>query len=139
MRETCADFTDRAEDANFLARPFMLMIAALLARIFGKLEDMILLWRAGLIPPPAPTPVRARRTRARTARTYTRRPRANRRTPGLRPRKIGARRPTSIQRNAPTPRKPAPARRIDRYPKPPGNRENPRRLGTPISLRYHNK
>jgi hypothetical protein len=122
MRETCAHFTDAADDANFIARPFLVLLAELLCRIFGKIEDLVLLWRAGLIPPPAEKP--ATPPRPRESRATTRRTRTNRRTPGLRPRH--AHRPRSrtatpafaIDRGHPLPRKPVPIRRIDRYPKP---------------------
>jgi hypothetical protein len=119
MRETCAHFTDAADEANFIARPFLVLLAELLARIFGKIEDIVLLWRAGLIPPPAPKPARTKRIRTRKVRQYTRRRRrTNRRTPGLRPSRARATRPFAIDRGTTPPRKPAPARRIDRYPKP---------------------
>jgi hypothetical protein len=124
MRETCARITDKAEDANFLARPFMLMLAELLCRIFGKIEDLVLLWRAGLIPPPAPKPPRPHHARAKT-RTRLRHRRTNRRTPGLRlcqaPHRA-ATRPFGIPRSTPQPRRHILVRRIDRYPK---SRKNP--------------
>jgi hypothetical protein len=122
MRETCAHFTDAADEANFLARPFLVLLAELICRIFGKIEDIVLLWRAGLIPPPAPKP--ARTARPRKTRTHKHRSRTNRRTPGLRPVQ-GARPntrartfPLGIDRSPPPRPKPVPARRIDRYPKP---------------------
>jgi hypothetical protein len=126
MRETCAHVSDAAEEANFLARPFLLLLAELLARIFGKIEDIVLLWRAGLIPPPAPKPEKAPRLRARgKSRSHSRRRRTNRRTPGLRPqRSATATNPFPIDRGNPPRRKPAPARRIDRYPK---SSKNPRK------------
>ncbi len=117
MRETCAHVSDAAEEANFLARPFLVLLAELLCRIFGKIEDIVLLWRAGLIPPPAPKPIHVPRHRARKRRHGKRRTRTNRRTPGFRPQRAAARR-FSIDRGQPPPRKPAPVRRIDRYPKP---------------------
>jgi hypothetical protein len=124
MRETCAHVSDAAEDANFLARPFLVLLAELLCRIFGKIEDLVVLWRAGLIPPPAPKPASAERPRTAKIRHAKRRTRANRRTPVLRPR-LGAQprgraatHPTAIDRGPTRPRKPAPTRRIDRYPKP---------------------
>ena len=55
LRETCAHFTDTAQNAGLLA-PLLMLIAELFASIFGKLEDIILLWRAGNLPP---MPVRA--------------------------------------------------------------------------------
>jgi hypothetical protein len=118
MRETCVRITDKAEDANFLARPFMIMLAELLCRIFGKIEDLVLLWRAGLIPPPAPKPARIRHTRARKARKYTHHKRHSRRTPGIRPQSARTSRPDYTEADTPRPAKPAPVRRIDRYPKP---------------------
>jgi hypothetical protein len=132
MRETCAHFTDAAEDANFLARPFLarpflarpflVLLAELLCRIFGKIEGIVLLWRAGLIPPSAPKPASSERPRG--ARRSTRRTRTNRRPPVLRlvrlhgPRPRAATHPFAIDRGHAPPRKPGPARRIDRYPKP---------------------
>jgi hypothetical protein len=127
MRETCAHFTDAADEANFLARPFLVLLAELICRIFGKIEDIVLLWRAGLIPPPVPKPEQAPRVRTRQIRNRTSRSRTNPRTPRLRPARglrhhAGARTyPTAIDRGQPPPRKPAPARRIDRYPKTPKN------------------
>jgi hypothetical protein len=121
MRETCAHFTDAADDANFLARPFLVLLAELICRIFGKIEDIVLLWRAGLIPPPAPKPARAARKHNTSRRT--RRTRTNRRTPVLRPRDAQPPRARTralaiaIARGQASPRKPAPVRRIDRYPK----------------------
>jgi hypothetical protein len=144
LRETCANFSDAAEDANFIARPFLVLLAELLCRIFGKIEDLVVLWRAGLIPPPAPKPASAERPRTPKIRHAKRRTRANRRTPRLRP--IRARRPQTrartypIERTRIPARKPAPTRRIDRYPKPnpPGIAANPNRIFTPIMLRYQN-
>jgi hypothetical protein len=141
MRETCAHFTDAAEEANFLARPFLLLLAELLARIFGKIEDIVLLWRAGLIPPPAPKPEKAPRLRARgKSRSHSHRRRTNRRTPGLRPQPTAtAINPFPIDRGTPPRRKPAPALRIDRYPKPGKNPENPSRIRAPKLLLNRNK
>jgi hypothetical protein len=120
MRETCAHFTDAADEANFIARPFLVLLAELLCRIFGKIEDLVLLWRAGLIPPPAPKPERTKRIRTRKIRAYARRKRTSRRTPGLRPQRrnsaSGPRRFARPRSDA-KPSKPAPQRRVDRYPK----------------------
>ncbi len=143
MRETCAHFTDAAEDANFLARPFLVLLAELLCRIFGKIEDIVLLWRAGLIPPPAPKP--AQPQRPRKARQSRRRTRTSRRTPGLRPHRRHQRsrvtHPTAIDRGQTPPRKQPPARRIDRYPN--AKQRIPALNGlhtaTTILLRYRNK
>jgi hypothetical protein len=130
MRETCANFTDAADEANFLARPFLVLLAELLCRIFGKIEDIVLLWRAGLIPPPAPKPEQAPRVRTRQIRNRTSRTRTNRRTPRIRPAARGLRHharartyPTAIDRGPLPPLKPAPTRRIDRYPKTPKNQQ----------------
>jgi hypothetical protein len=150
MRETCAHFTDAADDANFLARPFLVLLAELLCRIFGKIEDIVLLWRAGLIPPPAPKPAPAPRLHARKIHNKTRGPRTSRRTPvlrvlarlqGPRPQGRAIARPFPIDRGHAPPRKPAPARRIDRYPKPQSAQTaaNPSRTSTPILLRLRNK
>ncbi len=145
MRETCAHFTDAADEANFLARPFLVLLAELLCRIFGKIEDIVLLWRAGLIPPPAPKPEQAPRVRTRKIRNRTRRRRTNRRTPVLRPLGFGgpkSRTPAfAIEYTPPHARKPAPTRRIDRPPKaanPPQISAIPRPIRTPSSLRYQN-
>jgi hypothetical protein len=145
MRETCAHFTDAADEANFLARPFLVLLAELLCRIFGKIEDIVLLWRAGLIPPPPPKPERT--PRPRKIRQAKRRTRTNRRTPGLRPingqgRQVRARTyPITIERTRIPAGKPVPARRIDRYPKPQPAKTaaNPVRIRIPILLRYRNK
>jgi hypothetical protein len=143
MRETCAHFTDAADDANFIARPFLVLLAELICRIFGKIEDIVLLWRAGLIPPPAEKP--ARTPRPRKIRQHQRRTRANRRTPRIRPRRRLPRQARArtygiaIDRGQAPPRKPAPARRIDRYPKSAKTPENPSRTLTSKSLRYRNK
>jgi hypothetical protein len=125
MRETCAHFTDAADEANFLARPFLVLLAELLCRIFGKIEDIVLLWRAGLIPPPPPKPESTPRVRTPEIRQATHRTRTNRRTPRVRPlqgprtRGRAAARPFAIERSRVLPHKPAPVRRIDRYPKRP--------------------
>jgi hypothetical protein len=147
MRETCARFTDAADEANFLARPFLLLLAELLARIFGKIEDIVLLWRAGLIPPPAPKPEKAPRLRARgKSRSHSHRRRKNRRTPGVRLLRgqrpqSGLTHPFPIDPGHAPPRKPVSVRRIDRYPKPKpvGTSLSPARSSTSILLRYHNK
>jgi hypothetical protein len=119
MREMCAHFTDAADEANFLARPFLVLLAELLCRIFGKIEDIVLLWRAGLIPPPAPKPAQPQRTRRRgRSRARTPRRRTSRRTPGVRPESTRTgENPFPIDRRGPAPRKPPLVRRIDRYPK----------------------
>ncbi len=52
------------------------LIVAMLVRILGRLEDMIALWQAGLLPPPTPS--------ARTTNPTPRRTPASDRTPRLR-------------------------------------------------------
>ncbi len=63
MRDTCARFTDSAENAGVLA-PLLLLLAEALARLFGRIEDIFLLWRAGELPPPPVQPLRAPRSRS---------------------------------------------------------------------------
>jgi hypothetical protein len=140
MRETCAHFSDAADEANFLARPFLVLLAELISRIFGKIEDIVLLWRAGLIPPPAPKPEKPQRPHARRKTRRTRRTPKKHRTPGLRPNPVNrpqsARtRPAYARPSDPPPRESAPVRRIDRYPKPSKNTAKSRRICTPNMLR----
>ncbi len=115
LRESCVRFTEAADESFFFRRLYLL-----LAALFGKIEDMFLLWKAGSLPPTparpqtqaprAPTPSRAirqRRTRLRR-RASTPRPTCVR---GPAPRRM-------VPTRAVAPLKPdAPARRIDRYPK----------------------
>ena len=51
------------------------LIMACLARLFGRLEEMIRLWQAGLLPPP-PAPRPANRQPQQPARAHVRAPRA---------------------------------------------------------------
>jgi hypothetical protein len=114
LRESCVRFTEAADESFFFRRLYLL-----LAALFGKIEDMFLLWKAGTLPLP---PVRAPRqtsnapTASRTtARRTTRRPKSVSRTA----RPIRVRRKAAYHAVRTTPLKPdAPARRIDRYPKP---------------------
>ncbi len=116
MRDSCARFTTSAENAGLLA-PLLLMLAEAFALLFGKLETIFLLWRAGDLPQPAPKPIRAPRARTRhTYRPGQRRGSVRRRTPALRPRRPRAVYPRS---SAGTRHPSAPTPRIDRYPKPP--------------------
>jgi hypothetical protein len=116
LRESCVRFTEAA-DASFFFRRLYLLLAAL----FGKIEDMFLLWKAGTLPAPpvraprqtsnAPAPSRAPRQRHST----TRRPKSASSTA----RPIRVRRRAAYHTHATPQLKPdAPARRIDRYPKP---------------------
>ncbi len=115
MRDTSARFTDSAQNAGLLA-PILLLIAEAFASLFGKLENIFLLWRAGELPPPAPKPIRAPRAPTRrTCPSGQRRTRIRRRAPALRPRRTRAAYPPL---RASTPRPSAPNPRIDRYPKP---------------------
>ncbi len=116
MRDTCARFTDSAEKAGVLA-PLLLLLAEALARLFGRIEDIFLLWRAGELPPPPVQPLRAPRPHVRRARNPgKRRIHARRRVPVLRARRPRAPLPVTSERSHPRPS--APTRRIDRYPKP---------------------
>ncbi len=115
MRESCARFTHTAENAGVLA-PLLLLLAEAFALLFGKLENIFLLWRAGELPPPAPAPIRAAWAhKRRTDRPGQRRTRTARRTPAMRPRRTRA---TYQRPRASTPPPSPPPRRIDRYPKP---------------------
>ena len=117
MRDSCARFTHTAENAGVLA-PILLLLAEAFALLFGKLEDIFLLWRAGELPPP---PVSAPRLRpsARTQRSANPRrastPRRQTRvTPEPHARRTHATHaPTRIAQLHPS----APPGRIDRYPK----------------------
>ncbi len=114
MRDTCARFTHSAQNAGVLA-PILLLLAEAFALLFGKLENIFLLWRAGDLPPPAPISVRAPRARTpRTRRSSQRRTRTSRRAPAFRPRRARATYPAT---SASPPQPGAPAPRIDRYPK----------------------
>ncbi len=114
LRETCVRFTDSAQNAGLLA-PLLVLIAEALTRLFGSLEALVLLWRAGALPAPAPKPIRAPRSHARRTRGK-RRPYTRRRAPVPRLRPTTAPAPVAIK---PRPLRPsAPNRRIDRYPKP---------------------
>ncbi len=125
LRETCVRFTEAADESFFFRALYLL-----LARLFGRIEGIFLLWQAGQLPPP---PVRAPSQTPRAAaaspstrerHSYARRPAATRAmaeapTPAAIPARIrsAARRAFSrstshrLKPNAPTPR-------IDRYPKP---------------------
>ena len=114
LRDTCARFTDSAQNAGLLA-PLLLLLAEAFASLFGKLENIFLLWRAGALPPPVPRPIRAPRPHARrTRRSGQRRTRTSRRAPAIRPRQARASYPRP---RASTPHPSAPTPRIDRYPK----------------------
>lgn len=118
LRESCVHFSEQAHNAGLLA-PLMLLIAEALARLFGRLEDIILLWRAGLIPVPTSHARRpARRGVRGKIRSGARHARVRRRTPAIRPPHIAARR-FALWRGTATPEPIPPRRRIDRYPKPP--------------------
>ncbi len=114
LRETCVHFTEAA-DESFFFRQLYLLIAA----IFGKIEDMFLLWREGNLPPP-PVRAPAHTPHARTRpRATARRHKTTRRRATARPNcaRSTARRPKP-HAHTPTTLKPsAPVRRIDRYPK----------------------
>jgi hypothetical protein len=116
LRESCVRFTEAADDSLFFRRLYLL-----LAALFGKIEDMFLLWKAGTLPPPpiraprqtsnAPAASRAPRHRLST----TRRPKSASTTA----RPIRVRRRAAYHTHAAPQLKPdAPTRRIDRYPKP---------------------
>jgi hypothetical protein len=116
LRESCVRFTEAADESFFFRQIYLL-----LAALFGKIEDMFLLWKAGTLPPPpiraprqtgnAPAPSRAPRHRHSTAR----RPKSASSTA----RPIRVRRRAAYNTHATPQLKPdAPARRIDRYPKP---------------------
>ncbi len=115
MRDTCAQFTDKAQNAGLLA-PLLMLIAEAFASLFGKLENIILLWRAGTLPP---QPVRHRKPSS-TPRAHTPRTRASgkrrtaHRTPAMRQRRARATYPRS---GAKALQPSAHRQRIDRYPK----------------------
>lgn len=118
MREICVHISETADEA-LLLRPILLLIAAALTRLFARLEDLLVLWREGKLPP---MPVRqaqpSRRSSARSQRPRQRHHRA-RRPVAARPIRIrGATTAHAILKHAPGPQPLAtPRRRIDRYPK----------------------
>ncbi len=70
LRESCVHFTEAADESFFFRQIYLL-----LAALFGKIEDMFLLWREGKLPPPpirtpaTPTPQSHSRARSSTARS----------------------------------------------------------------------
>ncbi len=139
MWETCAHFTDKAQNSGPLA-PLLLLLAEAFASLFGKLESIFLLWRAGALPPPPPArnPIRAPRPHAcRTRAPRKHRTHARRRAPVLRqPCKSApipvASEPSPLRPNAPRPR-------VDRYPKPPETAVIADRLTATFLFRNRNK
>ncbi len=120
LRETCVHFTEAADESYFFRQLYLLI-----ASIFGKIEDIFLLWRAGKLPP---VPVRPRADSPRVC-TAPRTPGTakRRRSRNARIASAAAARPIHVRRTAtsayPTPAptclKPsAETPRIDRYPKP---------------------
>ncbi len=119
LRESCVRFTEAADESLFFRQLYLL-----LASLFGKIEDMFLLWREGKLPPP---PVHTRAPALRPSAPTARKRHNAARTPGQRrPKSVSARpiraRGTAARHPSPPrsigPTKPnAPARRIDRYPK----------------------
>ena len=140
MRESCARFTDTAQNAGLLA-PLLLLIAEAFACLFGRLEGIFLLWRAGALPPPparalpAPKPLRVPRMR-RSRTTGKLRSYARRRAPMVRLRRSSAPRPVASEPSPPHPNAPRP--RVDRYPKPLETACYPDGKPAPILLRYRN-
>jgi hypothetical protein len=62
LRESCVRFTEAADESFFFRQLYLL-----LAALFGKIEDIFLLWKAGQLPPPPirqPTQRRYTRTTA---------------------------------------------------------------------------
>jgi hypothetical protein len=119
LRESCVRFTEAADESFFFRQLYLL-----LAALFGKIEDMFLLWKAGTLPPPpvrqqtarAPEPSRATARRHKTARRPTR----ARRTSTARPIRVRrtAARPGYLTEPVCRVARDAPVRRIDRPPKP---------------------
>ncbi len=135
LRESCVRFTEAADDSLFFRRLYLL-----LAALFGKIEDMFLLWKAGNLPPP---PVRQSTQRHQTgtqSRKTPQRHKSVRRPRTARPIRVRA---TPENRQYPPrieakPKPDAPARRIERPPKCPKTPTNTLRLRTSILLRYRN-
>jgi hypothetical protein len=119
LRESCVRFTEAADESFFFRQIYLL-----LAALFGKIEDMFLLWKAGTLPPP---PIR-QQTQTPQARTTPvasrpRHPSARRRPKRdsriARPSRVRhapRRRVWSLHTGCP-PARDVPPRRIDRYPK----------------------
>ena len=100
--------TEAKPERGWLPSALHAMIAAIFGRIFDRLEQFILLWQSGQLPPP---PIR-RATAPRTADCAVhpdlapeRRSRESR--PAQRPVRSRIRARTAIPRSAPTPRMPA--------------------------------
>ncbi len=115
LRESCVRFTEAADESFFFRRLYLL-----LAALFGKIEDMFLLWKAGTLPPP---PVRQPRQTTHAPTASSRRHRTVRgtekRTHTSTARPIRVRRKAAYHADRPLQLKPeAPTRRIDRPPKP---------------------
>ncbi len=120
LRESCVRFTEAADESFFFRQIYLL-----LAALFGKIEDMFLLWKAGnLPPPPVHQPTQNHQTRT-SSRTTSQRHKTGRRTAS----KASTARPIRVQmtpenrqhptRTQPTLKPDAPTRRIDRPPKTP--------------------
>jgi hypothetical protein len=123
LRESCVRFTEAADESFFFRRLYLL-----LAALFGKIENIFLLWRAGNLPPlPVRTPRQTGNTltafRPTRSRQKTARRRANMRAISV----LSATRPirgshTQASRAIPEhearrPKRKTLVRRIDRYPK----------------------
>ncbi len=125
LRESCVRFTEAADESFFFRQIYLL-----LAALFGKIEDMFLLWKAGNLPPP---PVHQPRQTRRVCTTPSQRHRSTRRRTTRHPKSVSiAARPIRACRTATsrsrTPVRPwpdAPTRRIERPPKPPKNPHQP--------------
>jgi hypothetical protein len=113
-RESCVRFTEAADHSFFFRAIYLL-----LARLFGRIETMYLAWQDGKLvivqaPPRQAKPHTKSTSRHRSGRHRSRRC----------PKSVSSTaRPTSARRQAAphhqtTLKPPAPARRIDRYPKP---------------------
>ncbi len=126
LREICIQMETAADEAFFFRQLYLLI-----ASIFGKIEDIFLLWRAGKLPPP-PARAPAQRPTAPSCAPIPRHSRTRRHTKRRATRSLGTARPNCARHPAqrgPIPTRPeappwrdAPVRRIDRYPKP---RKNP--------------
>ncbi len=138
LRESCVRFTEAADESFFFRQLYLL-----LAALFGKIEDMFLLWKAGNLPPP---PIRQPRQTPRVCTTPSHRHKTARRHATRHPKSVSmAARPIRVRRTArhirttPHPLKPnAPRRRIERPPKTAKNPGNPSRDRAFILLRYRN-
>ena len=117
IRGTCVHISESAENAGLLA-PIMVMIAQMLIRLFGKLEDMFILWRDGRL---VIVPAQERHRVATTTRLKSRRS-TNRRAARKRAHPICAQATSTAGRYEPirahvrTQAKSA-RRPVDRYPK----------------------